>query len=81
MARMGRRTSKALNSRRASPAANLTPEQTMKTRLERLIEKITRLRDHAEDDEFRDELDNALIHLDAASDRLVAMDEEEDEES
>ena len=52
----------------------------MKTRLERLIEKITRLRDHADDDEFRDELDNALIHLDAASDRLVAIDEEDDDE-
>ena len=58
----------------------LTPEQTMKTRLERLIEKITRLRDHADDDEFRDELDNALIHLDAASDRLVAIDDDDDDE-
>ena len=53
----------------------------MKTRLNKIIERITNLRDHAEDDEFRDELDNALIHLDAASDRLIAIDEEEDEES
>ena len=53
----------------------------MKTRLNKIIERITNLRDHTEDDEFRDELDNALIHLDAACDRLVAIDEEEDEES
>ena len=49
----------------------------MKTRLNKIIERITNLRDHAEDDEFRDELDNALIHLDTASDRLVAIDEDE----
>jgi hypothetical protein len=52
----------------------------MKTKLERLTNKLIELRDQAHDDEFVDELDNALIHLNAASDRLVAIDEEEDDD-
>lgn len=52
----------------------------MKRKLERLTERLIELRDKAHDDEFIDELDNALIHLEAASDRLVAIDEDEGEE-
>jgi IMP cyclohydrolase len=51
----------------------------MKTKLQRVIERVIEMRDAAHDDEFTDELDNALLHLDAASDRLIAMEEEEDE--
>lgn len=50
----------------------------MKTKLTRLIERLIELCDRAQDDEVTDELDNALIHLETASDRLVQMDEEED---
>ena len=57
------------------------PTSIMKTRLNKIVDKIINLRDLANDEEFIDELENALIHLDAASDRLVAIDEEEDEES
>jgi hypothetical protein len=60
----------------------------MKTRLEVITQLVQRLRDQASqsvsrranDDELMDELDNALLHLEAASDRLIAMDEEVDEE-
>lgn len=51
----------------------------MKTKLERLIEKVVDLRDSAHDDEVTDELDNALLHLEAASDQLVAMEEEDED--
>jgi hypothetical protein len=59
----------------------------MKTKLERIIEQLKDLHNRANDDELADELDNALIHLDAASEacappsggRLIAMEEEEDE--
>lgn len=51
----------------------------MKTRLEVVTQLVERLRDQANDDELMDELDNALLHLEAASDRLIAMDEENDE--
>ena len=50
----------------------------MKTKLQRVIERVTEMRDQAHDDEFTDELDNALLHLDAASDRLIAMEGEAD---
>jgi len=50
----------------------------MQTKLARLIERVIQLRDAAEDDELSDELDNAIIHLEAASDRLVQMEEEDD---
>jgi hypothetical protein len=53
----------------------------MKNRLDHVIELVQRLRDDAHDDELTDELDNALLHLDAAHDRLVAMDEEEDDDA
>ena len=49
----------------------------MKTRLNKIVDKIINLRDLANDEEFIDELENALIHLEAASDRLVAIDEDE----
>lgn len=52
----------------------------MKVKLERIIERLTELRDQANDDELMDEIDNALIHLDAASDRLIQMEEEEEED-
>ena len=41
---------------------------------------MTEMRDQYNDDEFVDELDNALIHLDAASDRLIQMEEDEEDE-
>jgi hypothetical protein len=52
----------------------------MKTKLERLIETCVELRDQAHDDELSDELDSAIIHLEAASDRLVHLEEEEAED-
>ena len=52
----------------------------MKAKVERLINRLTELRDQAHDDEFVDELDSALIHLEAASDRLIAMEEEEEDD-
>jgi hypothetical protein len=52
----------------------------MKRRLGVIIERLIKLQDDANDDEFSDELANALIHLDAASDRLVTIAEEEEEE-
>lgn len=51
----------------------------MRTKLANIIEHLTHLRDHADDDEVRDEIDNALICLEIASDRLVALDEENEE--
>ena len=51
----------------------------MKTKLNRIIERLTQLRDEAHDDELSDEIDNAIIHLDAAHDRLVQMEEEEED--
>jgi len=51
----------------------------MQTKIARLIERVISLRDAAKDDELSDELDNAIIHLEAASDRLVQMEEEEDD--
>jgi|GEM_PF-3597048 len=58
---------------------HLPNTETMKTKLERLIERVVALRDAAHDDELSDELDNAILHLEAASDRLVQMEEEEEE--
>jgi hypothetical protein len=52
----------------------------MKTKLARVIERIVEMRDQANDDDFVEDLDNALIHLDEASDRLIAMDEDEGED-
>lgn len=52
----------------------------MKAKLERLTNRLIELRDQAHDDEFIDELDNALIHLEAASDRLVAIEEDESDD-
>jgi hypothetical protein len=52
----------------------------MKAKLDRLTNKLIELRDQAHDDEFIDELDNALIHLEAASDRLIAIEEDEGSE-
>jgi hypothetical protein len=52
----------------------------MKAKLDRLTNKLIELRDQAHDDEFIDEIDNALIHLEAASDRLVAIEEDEDDD-
>ena len=53
----------------------------MKTKLQRVIERVIEMRDAAHDDEFTDELDNALLHLEFASDRLIAMEEEEDSDN
>jgi glycogen debranching enzyme len=50
----------------------------MKAKLNRIIQSLIELRDREHDDEVSDEIDNALIHLDAASDRLIQMDEEDD---
>jgi hypothetical protein len=52
----------------------------MKTKLTRINEHLIELRDIAHDDELEDEIDNAILHLEAALDRLVQM-EEEDESS
>lgn len=59
------------------------PQNTniMKRKLEVVENLLIRLRDEATDDEVSDELDNALIHLDAAKDRLIALEEEEDPEA
>jgi hypothetical protein len=48
----------------------------MKNILERIQERLIELRDRATDDEVSDELDNALLHLEAAIDRLIQIDEE-----
>jgi len=53
----------------------------MKTKLERINERLIELRDQAHDDELTDELDNAILHVEAAVDRIVQMEEEEDEEN
>lgn len=50
----------------------------MKRKIERLTEKLIELRDQAHDDEVIDELDNAILHLECASDRLIAIEEDED---
>jgi len=54
--------------------------RTMQSKLEKLIEKVVELRDTAHDDELSDELDNAILHLEAASDRLVQMTEEQEDD-
>lgn len=55
-------------------------EQSMKTKLERINERLIELRDQAHDDELSDEIDNAVLHVEAAIDRIVQMEEEEEEE-
>jgi hypothetical protein len=52
----------------------------MKAKLERVRDRLIDYRDQANDDEVSDELDSALIHLEAAIDRLIQIDEEEEEE-
>lgn len=52
----------------------------MKTKLNRIIERLKQLQDETADDELIDEIENAIIHLDAAHDRIVQMEEEEEEE-
>ncbi|MEP0910878.1 hypothetical protein NDI45_08105 [Leptolyngbya sp. GB1-A1] len=52
----------------------------MKTKLERINDRLVELRDQAHDDELADELDSASIHLEAAIDRLIQLEEEEEEE-
>lgn len=51
----------------------------MKKQLQRIYDQLIVLRDQSHDDEVTDELDNTLLHLESAIDRLVQMDEEEDE--
>lgn len=49
----------------------------MKTKLERINERLIELRDQSNDDELTDEIDNAILHIEAAVDRIVQMEEEE----
>lgn len=51
----------------------------MKAKLERINERLIELRDQAHDDELSDEIDNAILHVEAAIDRIVQMEEEEEE--
>lgn len=51
----------------------------MKAKLERINERLIELRDQAHDDELSDEIDNAILHIEAAIDRIVQMEEEEEE--
>jgi len=51
----------------------------MKAKLERINERLIELRDQAHDDELSDEIDNAILHTEAAIDRLVQIEEEEEE--
>lgn len=50
----------------------------MQSKLERINERLIELREKAHDDELEEELDNAILHVEAAIDRLVQMEEEED---
>jgi hypothetical protein len=50
----------------------------MKAKLERINERLIELRDQAHDDELSDEIDNAILHVEAAIDRIVQMEEEEE---
>jgi IMP cyclohydrolase len=52
----------------------------MKAKLNRIIQQLILLRDQEHDDEISDEIENALIHLDAASDRLIQMEEEDEDD-
>ncbi len=58
------------------PRFTFTPEHIMKRRLEAITTLVERLRDDAHDDELTDEFDHAIIHLEAAHDRLIAMEED-----
>lgn len=51
----------------------------MKAKLERINERLIELRDQAHDDELSDEIDNAILHVEAAIDRIVQIEEEEEE--
>jgi hypothetical protein len=52
----------------------------MKNRLNKIIERLRSMGEENGDYEFIDEIDNAIMYLDAAHDRLVAIEESEDEE-
>jgi hypothetical protein len=52
----------------------------MKNRLTKIIEKLRSMGEEHGDFEFIDEIDNAIMYLDAAHDRLIAIDEETDGE-
>lgn len=79
-----RNSNQSLNSARAVPQTahpfSFIPEHSMETKLQRIHERLCDLRDEAHDDELSDELDSALLHLDAAIDRLTQLSEEEDDD-
>lgn len=48
----------------------------MKTKLEEMMEKLRSMSEEIDDDDFTDEIDNALLFLENAIDRLTAISEE-----
>ena len=48
----------------------------MKTQLEEMMEKLRSMSEEIDDDDFTDEIDNALLFLENAIDRLTAISEE-----
>ena len=52
----------------------------MKNKLNQIRERLIQLQDEALDDELIDEIGNAIIHIDAAHDRIVHLLEEEYED-
>ena len=48
----------------------------MKTQLEEMMEKLRFMSEEIDDDDFTDEIDNALLILENAIDRLTAISEE-----
>ena len=48
----------------------------MKTQLEEMMEKLRFMSEEIDDDDFTDEIDNALLFLENAIDRLTAISEE-----
>ena len=48
----------------------------MKTQLKELMEKLRSMSEEIDDEDFTDEIDNALLFLENAIDRLTAMSEE-----
>lgn len=53
----------------------------MKKQINIIIEKLRSMGEKNGDAEFIDEIDNAIISLEAAHDRLVSMEESEEEDS
>ena len=51
----------------------------MKKLLNKIIEKLRSMGEENGDDEFMGEIDNAIMYLDSAHDRLIAIEESEDD--